>query len=67
MARNVARSMIRVLRPGGAVIWYDIRYPNPWNHHLRALTKGRIRRLFRLAGWRLASVRSLRSHHVGLL
>jgi ubiquinone/menaquinone biosynthesis C-methylase UbiE len=46
MARNVAKSMSRVLRPGGAVIWYDIRYPNPWNHHLRALTKRRIRRLF---------------------
>jgi ubiquinone/menaquinone biosynthesis C-methylase UbiE len=46
MARNVARSMSRVLRPGGAVIWYDLRYPNPWNRHLRALTKRRIRRLF---------------------
>lgn len=46
MALNVARSMSRVLRPGGAVIWYDLRYPNPWNRHLRALTKRRIRRLF---------------------
>jgi ubiquinone/menaquinone biosynthesis C-methylase UbiE len=46
MARNVARSMSRVLRPGGAVIWYDVRYPNPWNPHLRAVTKRGIRQLF---------------------
>jgi hypothetical protein len=46
MAQNVARSMSRVLRPGGAVVWYDLRYPNPSNHHLRSVTKRQIRRLF---------------------
>jgi ubiquinone/menaquinone biosynthesis C-methylase UbiE len=46
MAANVARSMGRVLTGGGAVLWYDMRYPNPWNHHLRAMTKRRIRELF---------------------
>jgi ubiquinone/menaquinone biosynthesis C-methylase UbiE len=46
MAKNVARSMSRVLNGGGAVVWYDMRYPNPWNRHLKAMTKGRIRELF---------------------
>jgi SAM-dependent methyltransferase len=46
MARNVALSMRRVLTGDGAVIWYDVRYPNPWNPRLRAMTKGRIRELF---------------------
>jgi SAM-dependent methyltransferase len=45
-ARNVAQSIGRVLKDDGAVVWYDMRYPNPWNPHLRALTKGRIRELF---------------------
>ena len=29
--RAVAASIDRVLRPGGAVLWYDLRYPNPFN------------------------------------
>jgi ubiquinone/menaquinone biosynthesis C-methylase UbiE len=46
VAENVARSIRRVLRIGGAVVWYDIRYPNPWNADVRAMTTPRIRRLF---------------------
>lgn len=46
MARNVAGSVRRVLKENGAVVWYDMRYPNALNHHLRAMTKGRIRELF---------------------
>jgi hypothetical protein len=56
MARNVARSMSRVLDRNGAVIWYDLRYPNPWNHHLKAITKRRIRRLFPSCAMALESV-----------
>ena len=54
MASNLAREIRRVLRDpspsrpssGGAVVWYDFRYNNPWNRNTRPMTKRRIRRLF---------------------
>ena len=46
MAENVARDIGRVLGPGGIIIWYDMRYPNPWNPNVRPMTKARIRELF---------------------
>lgn len=46
MARNVAAEIARVLRPGGLILWYDIRYPNPWNSDVRAMTLPRILGLF---------------------
>jgi ubiquinone/menaquinone biosynthesis C-methylase UbiE len=46
MAGNVAREIDRVLTPDGAVIWYDMRYPNPWNRNIRAMTTRRIQSLF---------------------
>ena len=46
MAANVALEITRVLNPGGAIIWYDMRYPNPWNRNVRPMTKARIRELF---------------------
>jgi SAM-dependent methyltransferase len=46
MARSVARSIGRVLTNGGVVVWHDMRYPNPWNPAVRAMTKSRIRKLF---------------------
>jgi ubiquinone/menaquinone biosynthesis C-methylase UbiE len=46
MARNVAHSVCRVLASGGVIVWYDMRYPNPWNRNTRPMTKHRIRELF---------------------
>ena len=46
MAANVALEITRVLAPGGVIIWYDMRYPNPWNRNVRPMTKARIRDLF---------------------
>lgn len=46
MARNVAAQMRRVLRPGGLILWYDMRYPNPWNRNVRPMTEARIAGLF---------------------
>jgi SAM-dependent methyltransferase len=46
MAKGVARNMGRVLTSGGAVVWYDMRYPNPWNPAVRAMARRRIRELF---------------------
>jgi ubiquinone/menaquinone biosynthesis C-methylase UbiE len=42
----MAREIARVMKPDGAVAWYDLRYPNPWNRNVRAMTKARIGRLF---------------------
>jgi ubiquinone/menaquinone biosynthesis C-methylase UbiE len=46
MAVNVAGELRRVLKPGGAVLWYDFRYDNPRNLHVRGITKADIKRLF---------------------
>ena len=45
-SNNIAKTMTRLLKPDGAVLWYDLRYPNPKNRNVRAMTKTRIRRLF---------------------
>lgn len=46
--QRTAAEITRVLAPGGVIIWYDIRYPNPANKDLRAMTLLDIRRLFPL-------------------
>ena len=46
MACNVAHEVFRVLRPGGAVLWYDFRYDNPRNPNVRGMTKRHIETLF---------------------
>lgn len=43
--RSVARDVTRVLRPGGHLVWYDMRLPGP-NRSLRAMSRREIRRLF---------------------
>lgn len=46
MAQNIANEVARVLRPNGAVLWYDFRYRNPKNPHVRAMTKQHICHFF---------------------
>lgn len=46
MRRNVASEVRRVLQPGGAVLWYDFRYNNPRNPHVRGVTRPQIAALF---------------------
>lgn len=43
---GVAREIDRVLRPGGWLIWYDIRYQNPWNSRVHGISARRIASLF---------------------
>ena len=50
VARRVAGEVRRVLRPGGALVWYDFRVGNPWNPHVRGMSRRRIHALF--PGWR---------------
>jgi SAM-dependent methyltransferase len=49
VARRVAGEVRRVLRPGGALLWYDFRVGNPWNPHVRGMTRRHLRELF--PGW----------------
>lgn len=46
MGHNVASEVRRILKPRGAVLWYDVRYQNPWNPHTRAMKLEEIRRRF---------------------
>ncbi|MBN1681628.1 MAG: class I SAM-dependent methyltransferase [Anaerolineae bacterium] len=46
MKRQIAAEMARVLRPGGAVLWYDFMYNNPRNPNVRGVKQREIRALF---------------------
>ena len=46
MKSRVAAEMLRVLRPGGLIIWFDFRYSNPHNSDVRGIGRSEIRRLF---------------------
>jgi SAM-dependent methyltransferase len=49
VAWQAAREVGRVLRPGGALVWYDFRVGNPRNPHVRGMSRRRVRELF--PGW----------------
>ncbi len=42
----VAQEIVRTLKPGGALVLYDLRVDNPRNPHVRGLSKAHVRRLF---------------------
>ena len=44
--RSVAAEVERTLRIGGAVLWYDMRMPNPRNKATRAVGRAELNRLF---------------------
>jgi SAM-dependent methyltransferase len=46
MKQVVASEMLRVLRPGGLILWYDYHVNNPWNKDVQGVKKGEIHRLF---------------------
>jgi ubiquinone/menaquinone biosynthesis C-methylase UbiE len=46
LAVRIAKEMLRVLTSTGAILWYDLRQPNPWNQNVRAYTRREIRSLF---------------------
>ncbi len=91
MAEGVANEAIRVLKPGGAILWYNFRFDNPYNRNTRGMDKPWIQQLFpgfdiklspitllpplarrlgqmtRLLYPVFGSIRTLRTHYVGLL
>lgn len=46
MKKNVAAEMMRVLRPGGTIVWYDYFFSNPRNPDVRGVSRQEIQRLF---------------------
>jgi ubiquinone/menaquinone biosynthesis C-methylase UbiE len=46
MKRAVAREIVRVLKPGGVLIWYDFLFNNPRNSQVRGIGAREIRSLF---------------------
>ena len=46
MRERVSREMLRLLAPGGAIVWYDFRVNNPGNPDVRRVGAGEIRALF---------------------
>lgn len=42
----IAREMQRVLRPAGAILWFDFAWDNPWNDQVRGVPSRRIAQLF---------------------
>lgn len=45
---QIASEMLRVCRTGGYILLVDWRTPNPWGKSYKALTKNRVKRLFRI-------------------
>jgi SAM-dependent methyltransferase len=46
MRARVAAEARRVLRPGGAILWYDFRFDNPWNPHVRGMRRRDVADMF---------------------
>jgi len=46
LRRQVAGEMLRVLRPGGLILWYDFTVDNPFNPDVAAVKAREIRQLF---------------------
>jgi len=46
LRRRIAADMIRVLKPGGYLLWYDFRYNNPGNPHTRAIGISELKELY---------------------
>jgi ubiquinone/menaquinone biosynthesis C-methylase UbiE len=46
METDAAREITRVVRPGGWLVWFDLRYDNPNNKAVHGITAGRLSVLF---------------------
>jgi ubiquinone/menaquinone biosynthesis C-methylase UbiE len=46
LRKAIAAEMLRVLAPGGYILWYDFRYNNPSNKYTLAIGKSEIKALF---------------------
>jgi SAM-dependent methyltransferase len=46
LRQAVAAEMVRLVRPGGLILWYDYYFDNPSNPDVRGVRKSEIRGLF---------------------
>lgn len=46
MRRAVAGEIVRVRRPGGALLWYDFKFNNPKNPHVKKVSRDELRKSF---------------------
>ena len=46
MKKNIAAEMVRVLKPGGLILWYDYHMNNPKNTDVRGVRKKEVYELF---------------------
>jgi SAM-dependent methyltransferase len=46
MEGHLCAEVGRILKPGGAVLFYDFRFRNPFNPRVHGVTRGALRRLF---------------------
>lgn len=46
---RIASEIARVLRPGGILVWYDMRWPNPGNRAVHPMSRRMVSNLF--PGW----------------
>jgi SAM-dependent methyltransferase len=53
---GIAAEMVRVLKPGGAVLWLDFRYDNPRNPNVRGIGRAELGRLFPNCSLRLRRI-----------
>lgn len=53
MRRAIGLEALRVLAPGGRVLCYDVRYPNPWNPNTLRIGRRELRAVF--PGTRIAA------------
>jgi SAM-dependent methyltransferase len=44
--KHIAREMWRVVKPGGVILWFDLRVNNPRNKSIRGISSGEIHSLF---------------------
>jgi len=42
----IANEIVRVLAPGGALLWYDFAFDNPRNRSVRGISRRQLRKLF---------------------
>jgi len=46
LRQTIATEALRILKPGGAIIWYDLRIPNPGNANVKPLGRKELQSLF---------------------
>lgn len=54
--RLIAGEIMRVLAPGGALLWYDFAYDNPRNPNVRGIRRAEIKTLFPGLAGRIKSI-----------